>query len=222
MKIPHRKRRAISEGTNRVPTTRRAPLKVSLRRWSHVRLGIICCALFGMAWLLRPDRPWALSWADQPLPPETSANTPSTTRDGAGHAAAQGERKNAAEGRKPDLHPDRTRPSGIHHPPGRVSPPAVNRARQVPNRRQGLQGRVNARIPDRRPVARPGAAAMGGALPNKTHTLRAPPSSPVRPAGVGLNNVAHRGPNPAIVSGTPNARRRNPGVIDGSHIGRKP
>jgi len=41
-------------------------------------------------------------------------------------------------------------------------------------------------------------------------------ASAVRPTGLSLNHAQHRSPNPAVVGGSPNARRRNTGTIDGT------
>ena len=69
-----------------------------------------------------------------------------------------------------------------------------------------------------------GGAAKGGLIQNETvhNALPVRPSSVVRPTAPSLNNVRHRGPNPAVIGGSANSDRRNTGAINGTRMNRKP
>jgi hypothetical protein len=97
----------------------------------------------------------------------------------------------------------------------------VNRPKQLPNSRQrSLLGNA---------LHQPGSDKSGGAarsgfIRNETahHTLPVRTSSSVRPTVPALNNVRHRGPNPAVVGGAPNSRSSNGGAINGTRMNRMP
>ena len=77
-----------------------------------------------------------------------------------------------------------------------------------------------------------GAAAKGGLIQNETvnNALPVRPPGAVRPTAASLNpsfnNVRHRGPNSAVVSGSAggsaNLNSRNTGAINGTRMNRKP
>lgn len=62
-------------------------------------------------------------------------------------------------------------------------------------------------------------AARGGFIQHETVNSVVPPRSPsvVRPSVPLLNNMRHRGPNPAVVGGSANAGR-NAGAINGTRV----
>jgi hypothetical protein len=67
-------------------------------------------------------------------------------------------------------------------------------------------------------------AAKGGLIPNQTvhNALAVRTPSVIRPTVPSLNNVRHRGPNPAVVGGSANLHSRNIGAINGTRMNRKP
>ncbi len=68
----------------------------------------------------------------------------------------------------------------------------------------------------------PGGAAKGESIQNKgaRHAISVRPSSVAPSHTPPLNNVRHRGPNPAIVGGLGNTK--NGGAINGTWMIRKP
>ena len=66
-------------------------------------------------------------------------------------------------------------------------------------------------------------AARGGFIQHETVNSVVPPRPPsvVRPSVPLLNNVRHRGPNPAVVGGSANSDGRNTGAINGARVHRK-
>jgi hypothetical protein len=67
-------------------------------------------------------------------------------------------------------------------------------------------------------------AAKSGFIRNETvnNTLPVRTPSVIRPTVPSPNNVRHRGPNPAVVGGSPISRSGNTGAIDGTRMNRKP
>jgi hypothetical protein len=69
-----------------------------------------------------------------------------------------------------------------------------------------------------------GGAAKGGLIrqgqANGTQSLR--PPDVVRPRAPSLNNVRHRGANPAVIGGAANSDARDSGAINGTRVHRKP
>jgi len=77
--------------------------------------------------------------------------------------------------------------------------------------------------------AKPDDAAKGEFIQNKTVDTALPVRrwlSVARPnllsLNPSLNNVRHRGPNPAVVGGSANSYSRNTGVINGTRMNRRP
>ena len=110
--------------------------------------------------------------------------------------------------------------SDRNHPHSGADLTAANRSKQLPTSRKRPLPRNAASL--RQPaLARSGGAAKGGLIQNET-TGRALPVRPtsVRPSVAMLNpllnNVHHRGPNPAVVSGSANSRSGNTGAISGN------
>jgi hypothetical protein len=69
-----------------------------------------------------------------------------------------------------------------------------------------------------------GGVAKGGLIQNATVNNALPVRTPsvVRPTVQALNNVRHRGHNPAVVTGSVNSDSRNAGAINGTCMNRKP
>jgi hypothetical protein len=99
--------------------------------------------------------------------------------------------------------------------------PTAKVHKELPNSRQrSLPGNVLHQASSNKS----GGAAKGGLTPNETvhNALPVRTSSVVRPATPSLNNVRHRGPNPAVVGGSPNLHSSNAGAINGTRMNRKP
>jgi hypothetical protein len=119
------------------------------------------------------------------------------------------------------------RSSDKSHPRSRVGLTAANRPKQPPTGQKRPLSRNAASL--RQPaLARSGSAAKGGLVQseavNSAQHLRS--TSAVRPAAASLNpslnNVRHRGPNPAVVGGSANFNSSNTGAINGTRMHRKP
>jgi hypothetical protein len=96
----------------------------------------------------------------------------------------------------------------------------VNRPEQLPNNRQrsiaGNPPNVHKPGSNRSATtARSVFGAVNNALPVRTLNV-------VRPSAPSFNNVRHRSPNPAVVSGSTDFHSRNTGAINGTRMNRKP
>jgi hypothetical protein len=100
---------------------------------------------------------------------------------------------------------------------------SANRPKQFPNNRQRYTpgNPVNVHQPGSN---KSGGAAKSGFIGNGTgknaFAVRAP--SLVRPTAPPFNNVRHRSPNPAVVSGSASSQRNNTEAINGTRMNRKP
>jgi hypothetical protein len=154
---------------------------------------------------------------------ESSANPASDQPHNAKHAAPADDGKRQKEGNPSDEQRDRRHTSDRNHPRSRTSLTAANRPKQLPNsRKRSIPGNaMNLHQPG---SDKSGGAAKGGLIQNETvnNALPVRPPSVVRPAVPSLNNVRHRGPNPAVVGGSANADSRNTGAINGTRMNRKP
>jgi hypothetical protein len=117
--------------------------------------------------------------------------------------------------------------SDKNHPRSRAGLTAANHPKQLPNgRKRSIPG--NAANLHQLGSGKSGAAAKGGLIQNET----ASNAMPVRPPGIvrstattlnpSLNNVRHRGPNPAVVGGSAKLNSSNTGAINGTRMHRKP
>jgi hypothetical protein len=121
--------------------------------------------------------------------------------------------------------------SDKNHPRSRASLTAAKHPKQLPNsRNRSVPGNVaNLHRPD---SGKSGVAAKGGLIQNETARNAMPvrPPSTVRSTAAtlhpSLNNVRHRGPNPAVVGGSAggsaNLSSSNTGAINGTRMKRKP
>jgi hypothetical protein len=118
-----------------------------------------------------------------------------------------------------------------NHPRSRASLTAPNHPKQLPNgRKRSIPG--NAANLHQSGSGKSSDAAKSRLIQNET----ASKATPVRPPGTfrptaaslnpSLNNVRHRGPNPAVVGGSAggsaNLNSSNTGVINGTRMHRKP
>ena len=121
--------------------------------------------------------------------------------------------------------------SDKNHPRSRASLTAANHPKQLPNdRKRSIPG--NAANLHQSGSGKSGAAAKGGLIQNETARNAMPvrPPGTVRPTATmlnpSLNNVRHRGPNPAVVGGSAggsvNLNSSNAGAINGTRMPRKP
>jgi hypothetical protein len=116
------------------------------------------------------------------------------------------------------------RVSGRNHPPGRASLTKANRAKHVPNSRlRSLPGGRVMNLQQAR-AAKSGDPAKGGLIQAVTvnGAPRRRPVSLARSAVPSLNNVRHRGPNPAMIGGLAPSHSANTGTINGTRMNRKP
>jgi|SRR5208337_1732132 len=168
------------------------------------------------------DKP---SPASQPTSPESSANTASDhPRDPAQRDAAPADGvRHQTGGKASHEQRDHGRGSDTNHPPSRASLTKVDRPKQLPNSRQrSLPGNgMNFHQPGSNKSA---GAAKSGFIPNEGANIALAVRTPsvVRPSVPSFNNGRHRGPNPAVVGGSPNSHRSNTGAINGTRMNRKP
>ncbi len=96
----------------------------------------------------------------------------------------------------------------------------ANHPTPVPNYRRHSGTAANVQPPVR---YNPRGVGEGERMPNEAipNASSGRISAAVRPSTPSLNVVHHRGPNPAVVSGSPNLRSSNTGVIKGSGISRR-
>ena len=161
--------------------------------------------------------------ASQQPSSKSPANTVSDHPRDAVHDAPIKDGKNQKDGTLPDEQRDLRHASEKNQPRGRVSLTKSNRPTQVPNNPEpSTLGKV---IDFHRPGSdKSGASARGGSIQHKTVNIALPvrPASVIRSTVSPLNNVRHRGPNPAIVGGLGNSNTRNTGSISGTHLLRRP
>jgi hypothetical protein len=111
------------------------------------------------------------------------------------------------------------RAAAENRPRGRANPAVANRPKQLPIRTKRFKP-PNATNPYHADLDRPGDTANGQ---NRT----ANNALPVRSTGVGrltvasLNNLRHRGPNPAVVSRSA-SNTGNTGALNGTRMHRRP
>jgi len=183
-----------------------------------------CLLFLAMSWAaLTQGTGYAVpsSPAPQQTSPKSSANTASDHPGDAGHAASPRDGRHETSGKASDEQRSHARASGPNHPPSRASLTKVNRPKQFPNGRQrSLPG--NALHQPGSDIS--GSAAKSGFILNKSVNKALPGRTPsvVRPTVPLLNNVRHRDPNPATVSGSGNTNTRNTGAIDGTHMNHRP
>ena len=117
---------------------------------------------------------------------------------------------------------DHGRASAPNHPPSRARLTNAKPPKQFPNSRQhSIPGNaMNFHQPG---LDKSGGAARSGLIQNEAANNARPVRTPsvVRPVASSLDNVRHRGPNPAVVGGSPNSHSSNTGAIDGSRMNRK-
>ncbi|MGD1021883.1 MAG: hypothetical protein ABR880_03800 [Candidatus Sulfotelmatobacter sp.] len=113
------------------------------------------------------------------------------------------------------------------HPRGRVGLTAANRPKQPSTGQKRPLARNAASL--RQPAfARSGGAAKGGLVQSKAVNAaqHVRSTSALRPAAASLNpslnNVRHRGPNPAVVGGSANFNSSNTGAINGTGMHHRP
>ena len=126
-------------------------------------------------------------------------------------------------GKPSDEQRDHRHVSDKNHPRSRASLTKANRPQQLPNNRQRSTS-GNAMN-----LHQPGSDKSGGAAKADSSRTKQPTtpclfgrqvsSDPTVPS---LNNVRHRGPNPAVIGGSANSDTRNTGAINGTQMNRKP
>ena len=164
-----------------------------------------------------------MSWAA--LKPGTSYAAPSQ------QTLAESSANTASAGNPSKEQRDPSHASDKNHPRRRARLTATNHPKQLPNsRNRSTPGNaVNLHQPG---SGKSGAAAKGGLIQNETasNAMLVRPLGTVRPTRASLNpsldNVRHRGPNPAVVGGSAggsaNLNSSNTGAINGTRMHRKP
>jgi len=152
---------------------------------------------------------------------ESSANPTSDHPDAAEHAAPVDKGKHEMVGKGSNAQRDPRNGSDKNHPRSHSSQTPANRPKQLPNGRKVSMPAMNFHQPG---SDKSGVTAKGGLIQNETVNNALPIRSPsvVRPAVASLNNIRHRGPNPAVVGGSANSGSRSTGAINGTRMNRKP
>ncbi len=164
-----------------------------------------------------------LNPALQQTSPESAANTAIDHPRAAGHAAPadDGNRQKTAK-------PSDERQDGSHGSENnQVRSPAdltsTNRPKRIPNSREDSTSGNAMKL--RRPRAiNNGGLAKGGLIKNEKVSDARPVQtlSVARSAAPSLNNVRHRGANPAVIGGSTISDSRNAGAINGTRMNRRP
>jgi hypothetical protein len=119
--------------------------------------------------------------------------------------------------------------SDMNHPHSRAGLTAANRPKQPPTGQKRPLPRNTTSL--RQPSLARSGAAKGALIQNETTKYGLPVRlTSVRPSVASLNpslnplpnNVRHRGPNAAVVSGSANSGIRNTGAISGTGTHRRP
>jgi hypothetical protein len=113
----------------------------------------------------------------------------------------------------------RRRAAAKNRPRSRANLTVANRPKQLPIRRERSKP-LNATNPYPADLDKSGDAAKGQ---NRTanNALPVHSTSVVRPTVASLNNVRHRGPNPAVVGGSA-SNTGNTGALNGTRMHRRP
>jgi len=115
------------------------------------------------------------------------------------------------------------RASDKNHPPNQASLAKANRPSQLPNRREhSVTG--NAMNLHRPGSDKSRGVANDGLMRNETVKSALPVGSlsVVRPTAPSLNNVRHRGANPAVIGGLVSSKSANTGAINGTRMNHRP
>jgi hypothetical protein len=152
----------------------------------------------------------------------TSENTPGDHPRGTWHATPDDGERARKGGSVSDERRDHRHISGRNHPRslGTVS---KERPKQLPNNRERFPSRNGMNLHQPGSDKSGGPAKRGFIRHERVNSAVSPgPLNVIRPGVPSLNNVRHRGPNPAVVGGSTNAGGRNTGTIDGTRVHRKP
>jgi hypothetical protein len=173
---------------------------------------------------LTPGTTYAGSSSSRPqeAPPETAADTVSDHSQDAGQAApAAGGKRQKDRGPSGEQR-DRRHVSGKNQPRSLATEIKV-RPKQLPNNRERFPSR-NAMNFHQPGSDKPSGAAKAGLIQHETVKTAVPrrPPSVTRPSVPLLNNVRHRGANPAVIGGPANSAGRNTGAINGTVVHRRP
>jgi hypothetical protein len=178
----------------------------------------ICCAALtpGTAYA-DPSGP-----TSQQTSRESVANTVSDHPQDAEHAALTEAGKRKKNGNPSDERRAPGHVSGKNHPRSHGTL-TKDRPKQLPNsqRRSPSGNAMNLHQPG---SDKSGGAAKGGFIQQET-VKGAPPvrsANVIRPTAPLLNNVRHRGANPAVICGSANSDGRNTEAINGTGVHRRP
>ena len=165
----------------------------------------------------------ASSPVSQQASPESAATTESHHPGDTLHGSPPASAKDQKDGKPSDEEGHAHHISEKNLGRSRASFTKANRSTQFPNNRERSPS-GNAMNFRQQAFAKSGGAAKGGLIQNETvnNALPVRTSRVVRPTVPSLNNVRHRGPNPALVGGSANLHSRNTGAINGTGMNRKP
>jgi hypothetical protein len=166
-----------------------------------------------------------LTMSSAGLMPGTSYAAPSQ------QTSAPSSTNTASAGNPSNEQRDPSHASDKNHPRRRARLTAANHPKQLPNgRKRSIPG--NAVNLHQTGSGKSGVATKGVSTQNETASKAIPVRRPgaVRPTATtlnpSLNNVRHRGPNPAVVGGSAggsaNLNSSNTGAINGTRMHRKP
>jgi hypothetical protein len=184
------------------------------------------CLVFmvvGFAALLQGTSFAALSGTASQQGSSASSTDTASDRPRTEHAAPGDVGKHKASEKPSDEERDRRRVSDNNHPRSQASLPKTNRPKQIPNR-QEHSASGNAMNLHQPGSDKSRGVAQGGSIENETVKSARPawPPSVVRPTTPSLNNMHHRGANPAVIGGLANAKTGNTGAINGTAMNRRP
>jgi hypothetical protein len=162
------------------------------------------------------------SAAPQQTSSQGAANTASGHPHDADHASLAGSGNRQKDGKLSLERRDKRQVSGKDHSRG-PAPATKNRTTQVPRSRESSSS-ANAMH-----LHQPGSDSRTGSAKSESiqhdtvnRAQRVQSENVVRSTAPSLNNVRHRGANPAVIGGSANSYGRNPGMINGTSVHRRP
>lgn len=161
--------------------------------------------------------------ASEQSPSGSPAKTSSVHAREAEKSAPASNRKRQTDKKSSTEPPVRRRAVEKNHAYSHASPTKVNRRKQPSS--NGLHSAVGNAADVRQSHSNTSGAGTKEILTHNQTVNRTPP---VRPSGVvrtnapWVNNVRHRGPNPAVLGGPASSGTRNTAAINGAHLGRRP
>jgi len=169
------------------------------------------------------------TYADSASPASQQTSSRTATKTNSDHprdaqlAAPAEDAKNQKAGKPPGEMPDYRNASYRNHPRNDASLNKGNRPKQLPSSRNHSKP-ANAMNLHQPGPNKFNSAAKGGATHQEAVNSALPvrPSTEARSTAPSLENVRHRGANPAVIGGSANSYSGNTGAINGTRMNRKP